>query len=771
MRTVIKTLSGLFLVLLVSTNVWADERVLTIYFHGTGFRLNETFKGLSGPGLLGDSPNLISTLYNDDDSMEIPGKYNDNPLSLGFAMWVPEPIEDEGTHYKFNVNGAGTYASSTFLDVMIAVFNIDDILGKIDPNLGARNWVKINQEALDVLNKVNEKHGDDDVILNLVGFSRGGVSALKFAKSAAENSRVKKINILNYDPVPGNFDPVLHHGEYFKLNDKVNEYVGIYAEDERSYMFEPILPQTTSFNTRTLTVRVPGSHETMVGNIQVDGHATTLNDLDDLQLQYVSHVSRVIAEQLLKSNEWGNVPLAMNTDLGIAGVDEKEEFTDILKDMEDNNFWYPGMQFVSFIPLNLLSGVDLCFTNKHSYELRSIGVGLPSRLCFRGTDRGAPGWQKGWCWFWPVNFIWPERVYWLEEEVPRISSNTWDQLQALREERKPAPPFAIVPHNPELPVLNGQCSATITNRPKAYVVAPGTIDLLNWKFTETIKGTTADPLDYSEQGGPYEVHWTYEWAETAYDPFWPSIFWEDGPSQPFEHNQMIMVEDTIPPQPESPFLPTVTGVGMAEVTSSPTAEDNCSGPVTGTTFDSLAYSTSGTHDITWRYEDSVGNTNSQIQKVIVYPTNDLEVGSVGKCMRECAQTVNPSTHDKWGNDISAGEFTLDCVNYCNPKLKKGYCSPKMDGCCNVMYQEADWDCWAMAGEVCTETADCAMGLGCYMSTCEAPLGAVVEGANCRPGLDQCQAGYVCQQLPDECTGTNDPDPNYYCMDPDYSCME
>jgi hypothetical protein len=69
-----------------------------------------------------------------------------------------------------------------------------------------------------------------------------------------------------------------------------------------------------------------------------------------------------------------------------------------------------------------------------------------------------------------------------------------------------------------------------------------------------------------------------------------------------------------------------------------------------------------------------------------------DMGPVGSCMRECVQTVNLSANDAYATDISVDESTLDCVNYCNPNLKDGYCSLKEDGCCNVMYQDADTDC-------------------------------------------------------------------------------
>jgi len=101
-----------------------------------------------------------------------------------------------------------------------------------------------------------------------------------------------------------------------------------------------------------------------------------------------------------------------------------------------------------------------------------------------------------------------------------------------------------------------------------------------------------------------------------------------------------------------------------------------------------------------------------------------DMGPVGSCMRECVQTLNPSTNDVYATDISVDEFTLDCVNYCNPNLKDGYCSPEGDGdCCNVMYNDTDSDC--QAGPV-------SIGAG---ETCDPTL---IES-----GEQQCQTGYTC----------------------------
>ncbi len=76
-------------------------------------------------------------------------------------------------------------------------------------------------------------------------------------------------------------------------------------------------------------------------------------------------------------------------------------------------------------------------------------------------------------------------------------------------------------------------------------------------------------------------------------------------------------EDTEPPYPDEDELDTVEGQCSAEITVTPTAIDNCSGEVEGTTTDPLSYSEQGTHVVTWTYDDGNGNITAQTQSVVI----------------------------------------------------------------------------------------------------------------------------------------------------------
>lgn len=80
---------------------------------------------------------------------------------------------------------------------------------------------------------------------------------------------------------------------------------------------------------------------------------------------------------------------------------------------------------------------------------------------------------------------------------------------------------------------------------------------------------------------------------------------------------LVTVVDSIPPIPDVPELPTVTGECFAEITSIPTATDNCAGTIQGTTTDFLIYGNQGTYTVTWTYDDGNGNVITQTQTVVV----------------------------------------------------------------------------------------------------------------------------------------------------------
>ncbi|MBO0366623.1 hypothetical protein GIB23_05925 [Pseudomonas putida] len=106
-------------------------------------------------------------------------------------------------------------------------------------------------------------------VVNLVGWSRGGISCHMLANAMAADPELEHIpvNILALDPVPG----ILNiQAPRVKLAANVKEYVGFYARDERSKGFACVVPEVQP-GTRMSIFPIPGRHATLVGNASATG--------------------------------------------------------------------------------------------------------------------------------------------------------------------------------------------------------------------------------------------------------------------------------------------------------------------------------------------------------------------------------------------------------------------------------------------------------------------------------------------------------------------
>jgi hypothetical protein len=176
------------------------------------------------------------------------------------------------------------------------------------------------------------------------------------------------------------------------------------------------------------------------------------------------------------------------------------------------------------------------------------------------------------------------------------------QIVAVTDNEVPVPDVA------NLPIVTGECSATVTAAPTARDNCAG-----------RITGTTHDPLTYTTQG-TYIIIWTFD----------------DGHLNIITQTQTVIVNDVTRPVPDAVTLPTITGECFATVTAAPTATDNCSGSLTGRTGDPLTYSTQGTHIITWTFDDGHHNITTQTQAVkVIDVTFPVLVGIPANATAEC----------------------------------------------------------------------------------------------------------------------------------------
>jgi hypothetical protein len=189
-------------------------------------------------------------------------------------------------------------------------------------NYGDRSVTQ--QKLQEQIIKTFRKDGIIPTKVNLVGWSRGGISCHMLANAMFKDSALKNIpvNIFAIDPVPGigNFQD-----ERVKLASNVKEYVGFYARDERSKGFSCVIPQTAT-GTKTSVYPMAGRHATLAGNATAGGGVPT-NSSDMKALVDPGRIVRHLAETCLK--RWG---VSLTKTLNLSDADLKTLTANVVRD-------------------------------------------------------------------------------------------------------------------------------------------------------------------------------------------------------------------------------------------------------------------------------------------------------------------------------------------------------------------------------------------------------------------------------------------------------
>jgi large repetitive protein len=190
---------------------------------------------------------------------------------------------------------------------------------------------------------------------------------------------------------------------------------------------------------------------------------------------------------------------------------------------------------------------------------------------------------------------------------------------------------AIVPDVASLPDVTGNCSVTLT--------APTAVQTCLGPLTGTKTGSLT-----ITQPGTTIVTWTYN----------------DGLGNILTQDQKVIVVN-VAPVPDVANLPDITGSCPLRLRTFPTATDDCSGAITGTTTNDLSYFTVGTYQITWKFDDGDGNVTTQTQKVIVSDNvaPEPEFPELEDIVAECQYTF---TKFPTAIDDCAGRVTATTTN-------------------------------------------------------------------------------------------------------------
>ena len=410
----------LFILLLLSLPVYGDK-VFNIYFCGTAMTSNWSDPDVSGFC----SPELISQLYKYDlaePNLAIPGK----------------------TRYKIIIDGIGTGSD----------YSIIDLFGQGFPDVdGIRGWSQCLQEA-EQANRLILGYCDNDytnLTLNLVGFSRGGILCMKFARLFADDPEPcgsPHINILTFDPVPGINPLQSPEGTISALQgadvlpDCVERFVGVYASDERSYQFEPLVPQIPP-GTQHWLIRLRGAHETIVGNTQQDGHCISSLPVDYNiggyrkgeqfidQLKSISDISRAIAQELLTSRSWGNNQFAEEGLWYTNPNTRQQQLTTAINTMNAyGDDKYEQMQkTIVAAGWSSYNSFHYKRTGEYISEPYALWSANCGRFCYIGGKRSQHGFKFA---FFPAN---KNLVFQLSDIVPLIDADTaWEKIEMLCED-------------------------------------------------------------------------------------------------------------------------------------------------------------------------------------------------------------------------------------------------------------------------------------------------------------------------------------------------
>ncbi len=264
----------------------------------------------------------------EDEKWVLPGNYS-WARGTGFGTGWEENV----AHAMAMIKGEPEWERPELTDKEIGKLKAAGIDVEDPKNIGSWYWRvwkypqrKITPQALQRQKILIMRKGKVPKKVNIVGWSRGGVSCIMLANAMAKDPVTKgiKVNIFAVDPVPGsgNFQV-----QRCFVPGNVEQFVGVYARDERSKGFAPIVPDLSS-GTASLILPFPGKHATLPGNGAADG--------GDGGQQYpqVGAVVRNLAEKFL--TEWGT-PVDKRLNLKPADLDK------LYKEIADDAEGYKAM--------------------------------------------------------------------------------------------------------------------------------------------------------------------------------------------------------------------------------------------------------------------------------------------------------------------------------------------------------------------------------------------------------------------------------------------
>ena len=180
--------------------------------------------------------------------------------------------------------------------------------------------------------------------INVIGWSRGGVTAIKFAHKLFNDPDLRDIpvNLFTVDPVPGSVGWTWDK-ETRVIHPNVKNFVSVYAADERTKGFSAIVPHIEDPNiTNSSFIRFPGHHGTVVGYVtDKTGELPTIYNFNATGL-----LVRHLVEKFLQEN--GTI---LNNALDLNILEQLQLYESIM----ENKNGYESFRNYVLTPLNWVS--------------------------------------------------------------------------------------------------------------------------------------------------------------------------------------------------------------------------------------------------------------------------------------------------------------------------------------------------------------------------------------------------------------------------------
>lgn len=363
------------------TNYFQGELVSTLARHHAGHEFVDWII-VDGPGSgnLQEAEKWVPAGNYADIRGKLQGKGWEENVKHAVAVVVGTTQVDRTEHTRKEVNklrsmGVGVHTEPGYL---WGTRKVNDPL-----------HVRISPQALQEKKKQILRRGNAISQVNLIGWSRGGVTCHMFANALAETEGWSNIpvNIFACDPVPGKGQFDAHR---IQLRSNVHEYVAVMAADERSRGFTPILPSLAP-NTASFVTTMPGRHATVAGNARADGDETGIHCFFGPGI-----VTRDLAEKYL--TRWGtrlDNQLRLTDPAILQRYDEMIGQGGKLKDLQANSytgFTQKGPRavgrgdgtFSDFASIDLLRD-DPFFVNGHHRAVFAARYSVLYRFLFDGV--------------------------------------------------------------------------------------------------------------------------------------------------------------------------------------------------------------------------------------------------------------------------------------------------------------------------------------------------------------------------------------------------